>query len=229
MQQARADPNRTGPKIRTRPAGQAGTGSTGRRDSDCIQGGTMTARSCLAALFETGAEVEDAVLKLERTGFDPDLAVSVLGRLFPAATEPGGETGREGGKPRQQHSRYCRKFRKFALFPNTSAGRIAVCGPMAGTMLEELYCGEAGALPALSRALAASGVPEHDISRYETALARGHVLLLVTSAPQEVELAVQILATGREIEVAVHHGQDPLLNLDKGHPGRLRGRRGECR
>ncbi len=176
----------------------------------------MTETTCLSALFATGAEAEEAVLTLERAGFALDMAVSVLGRLLRTATEPGRETGGTGGKPRQHRRRYCRKFTQFALFPNTRAGRIAVCGPMAGAMLDALHVGvEDAAMTALACALAAAGVPKHDIGQYESALARGHVLLLVTGTAGEADRAAELLATGREIEVAVHQGAGLPVDEDQ--------------
>ncbi|HFQ91144.1 MAG TPA: hypothetical protein ENK27_13815 [Desulfobulbus sp.] len=167
----------------------------------------MTGKNCLAALFATSAEVEEALQKLERAGFDLDAAVSVLGRLYEADTGAGGESGRQGDekRTRQPHQRYCRKFEDFALFPNTTIGRVAVCGPMMGAMLDTLRSDEAdGVLAALESALAAAGVPEHSMRGYEDAIARGHILILVKGSAREVEQGVELLATGSEIEVAVH-------------------------
>ncbi len=168
----------------------------------------MAGKNCLAVLLTTAPEVEEAVQKLERAGYDLDAFVSVLGRIFRAGAGPEGEHGpeREGKKPRQPHHRYCRKFDDFALFPNTMSGQIAVCGPLVGAMLDALRCEGAGsdAQPALVTALAEAGIPEQDIGRYEIALARGHILLLVTAPGNEVDRAAEMLATGGEIGLSVH-------------------------
>ncbi len=182
----------------------------------------MTGGNCLAALFATSGEIEEAVQKLERAGYDLNLAVSVLGRLFRPDAEPDGKAR----KSRQPSNRWCRKFDDFALFPNTGIGQIVVCGPMVNGMLDALTCGEGSdALPALATALAAAGFPERGIGRYETALARGHILLLLKDSPSRVDRAAQVLATGREIELAVHQGRNgpfhlncpsPVANSDNG-------------
>ena len=171
------------------------------------QDGTMMKTTCLAALLATDSEIEKALRKLERAGLDLNATVSVLARIA-AAGKVGNNSGRHSDQ-RPSYRRYSRRFCAFALFPNTVAGRIAVCGPMARTMLDGLYYNRAEEVPmVLANALAAAGIPEQDLGRYKTALARGHRLLLVHGEDREVERAVPLLATGREIEVAVHHGDN---------------------
>jgi hypothetical protein len=152
------------------------------------------------AIFDTHPEAEEAVLQLERGGFDMS-RLSLVGR---GCNPAGGDVhGSNAGVPALAQGRYrfwCglggRLF-KTAFLANPVLGHLVVLGPLASAAAAAGHGIVGGAVTALAHALGALGVSRECVLHYETALEADKYLLVVHGEARLQQLARNLLA-GRD-------------------------------
>ena len=169
----------------------------------------MSNKNSCIAIFKTHQEAEQAIMALERAGFDMK-KLSIVGKGYEREENV---TGYYNGTTRVKSW-----GKKGALWGGLWGALFSpafVCVPGAGSLtaggilFATFVSGVStaiftGSFTALGAALYSIGIPRNSIIHYETAVKMEKFLLIVHSTRGEVERASDILTTSKEVEVALY-------------------------
>ena len=162
------------------------------------------------AVFKSHTEAEEAVVSLQKAGFDMT-KLSILGKGYQAEEHVVGyyNTGDRVG--------YWGKLGAFwggfwgllfgtAFLMVPGIGPVVVGGPIIGWIIGAIEGAVVvGGISAVGAALYSMGIPKDSIIRYENSLKSNQFLVIVHGTDQEVSQAHQILQSTAPIEANLHH------------------------
>jgi len=172
----------------------------------------MFETNSVVAIYQTHAQAEEAVMELQKSGFDMK-KMSIVGKDYHTDEHVVGyyNTG--------DRMKYWGKMGAFwggiwgmlfgaAFFVIPGLGPILVAGPLVAWIIGALEGAVVvGGLSALGAGLYSIGIPKDSVVKYETALKSDKFLLLAHGTGDEVAKARGILQTTNPMEVAVHEAQ----------------------
>jgi hypothetical protein len=161
------------------------------------------------AIYESHAQVEDAIRELQRSGFNLR-RLSIVGRDDPTERQVVGyyTTG--------DRMKYWGKLGAFwgglwgflfgsAFFWVPEVGPLLVAGPLVAWIVTALQgAAITGGLSVLGAALYSIGVPRHSVLDYETAVKQGKFVVVAHGAPDEVAWAYRVIKTTAAMAIAEH-------------------------
>jgi uncharacterized membrane protein len=168
----------------------------------------MLHTSTIVGHFPSHTEAENAVLGLEKAGFDMQ-KLSIIGKDYQTSEQVRGFlTWQDTAKAGAAGGGYWGSFVGGLFGILAGAGvlflpgmaPIVIAGPIAGVLagwLEGSLVGGAGAaaVGGLAGALAGLGIPQHEILTYETKIQAGEFVVLVTGSDEDVNQAKRMLNT----------------------------------
>lgn len=173
---------------------------------------TATKQTTIVATYDSHAQAEDAIKRLQREGIDMK-KLSIVGLDYHTDEHVVGYYNAG------DRMKYWGKLGAFwggiwgllfgsAFFWIPGVGPLLVAGPFAATILGTLEGAAVGAgISALGAALASIGIPKDSVLNYETALRAGKFLVLVHGTPEEMELAKQTVDATDSTAVDQHQSE----------------------
>lgn len=165
--------------------------------------------NAVAAIYDTHIAAEDAVRRLEKSGFDMK-NLSIVGKDF--QTEEGvvgyyttGDRMKAWGASGAFWGGLWGLMFGSAFFLVPGVGPLLMAGPLVGWIVGALEGAVVvGGLSALAGGLVGIGIPEDRAIQYETQVKAGKYLLLVHGSPEQVEAAKATLG-GSEHQSMTEH------------------------
>lgn len=166
-------------------------------------------KSAIVATFNTHTEAEDAVIKIQKAGFDME-KLSIVGKGYHSDENVVGyynlgDRAKSWGKRGAFWGGLWGLLHGSAVFFIPGIGPIVVAGPLVAWIIGALEGAVVvGGLNAIGTALFGIGIPKDSIFLYETALKANKFLLIDHGSFEEVEQIRKILATSM-VETIVHN------------------------
>jgi uncharacterized membrane protein len=163
----------------------------------------------VVAMYPDHASAEEAVKRLVKEGFAMK-DVSIVGRDFQMVEEPigflsTGDFAKVGAGTGAWVGGLFGLLIGAAFLVLPGVGPVIVAGPLSAALLGGLEGALAGAaLGALSGALVGWGIPKNQALKYEAQVKAGKFLVMARGTPEQIEIAKQILATGRQETVETY-------------------------
>jgi uncharacterized membrane protein len=170
---------------------------------------TMDKSDLAVGIYNTHAEAEEAVKKLEKSGFDMS-KLSILGKDYHSEEHVVGyyNTGdrmKAWGKTGAFWGGLWGILFGAAFFVIPGIGPIAVAGPFVSSLVGALEGAVVvGGLSALGAGLFSVGIPKDSVIQYESALKADKFLLIAHGTANDVAKASDIIKTTGAAESAVH-------------------------
>lgn len=158
----------------------------------------------LVAVFESAASAEDAVARLERSGFDLS-RLSLIGKEEPSAAHPvgiavAGAHARIWGPRSKLWNALADSPAAMALAWVPFIGYVAAVGPVAfGLMGADWQMRAHPPASALARMLTIAGLSPGELATYEAAVRGGQILLLMHGTAAHAARARHVLANALSI------------------------------
>jgi uncharacterized membrane protein len=172
----------------------------------------MPKTNAVVAVFESHDQAENAIHKLQKSGFDMQ-KLSIVGKDYHTEEHVVGyyTTGDRmlyWGKAGAFWGGFWGLLLGSAFFWVPGIGQLLVAGPLVmwivGALEEAVVVGGLGALGA---ALYSIGIPKNSVMQYETEVKNGSLLLVVHGTADEVERARDLLQQSRAKTTTVHAEQ----------------------
>ena len=171
----------------------------------------MTDKHEVVYMFPTHVEAEEAVLKLQKTGFDMQ-KISIIGQDYQTTEHVRGFlTWKDTAKAGAGEAGYWGSFfgGLFGILTGVGllfipgVGPVIVAGHVAGVLagwLEGMVVGGVGAAVAggLVGALVGLGIPKEKALKYETEIKAGKFMVIVSGTDAEISQAQQILQNANQ-------------------------------
>lgn len=159
----------------------------------------MSDDNFVVAVYNTETEVEEAVILLQKSGFNMK-KLSIVGKDDPTRMKYWGKRGIFWG-------RIWGLLVGAAFFAVPGVGPVLVAGPLVSWIVGTLDCASvAGGLSAIGAGLYRIGIPRDSVLQYETALKANKFMLVACGMTYEVARALDIIQTTRFTSLAVHSG-----------------------
>ena len=156
----------------------------------------------MSALYDTHAQAEQAVEKLQANGYDMK-QLSIVGQEYHTEEKVVGYYNMGdrmlswGGSGAFWGSIWSLLFGS-AFFLVPGVGPLLIAGPFVATLVAALEGAVVvGSVSALAGALASIGIPENSVLEYETEIKAGKFLLIAHGTTAEVAQAREILGVGK--------------------------------
>lgn len=163
----------------------------------------------LVALFDTHADAEDAIRKLQGQGF-PMKQLSLIGQDFHSEEHPVGYVNltdrvKAGGKFGAVWGGLCGILFGSALVVVPGIGHLVVLGVLASA-LANLAGGAAlgGAVGALGGVLASIGLPKDSVLKYQSEVKAGKYLLIAHGEEAQIDAAKDLLQALKPASLELH-------------------------
>ena len=169
----------------------------------------MSEKKAAVAIYESHAQAEEALMELQRSGFDMK-KLSIVGRDYHTEENVvgyynAGDRMKRWGKSGAFWGGVWGLLLGSAFFAIPGIGPVLVAGPLVPWIIGALEGAVVvGGLSAIGAGLYSIGVPKDSILQYETAIKSDKFLLLAHGTADEVARAKEIMRTARPAEVAVH-------------------------
>ena len=169
----------------------------------------MSEKKAAVAIYESHAQAEEALMELQRSGFDMK-KLSIVGRDYHTEENVvgyynAGDRMKRWGKSGAFWGGVWGLLLGSAFFAIPGIGPVLVAGPLVAWIIGALEGAVVvGGLSAIGAGLYSIGVPKDSILQYETAIKSDKFLLLAHGTADEVAKAKEIMRTARPAEVAVH-------------------------
>ena len=173
----------------------------------------MSNKNSCITIFKTHQEAEQAIMELERAGFDMK-KLSIIGKGYEREENViGYYNGINRVKLWGKRGAFWGGLWGVVFNPAfmcvPGAGSLTAGGILFITLASGLSTAIfTGGITALGAGLYSIGVPKNSIINYETAVKMKKHLLIVHGTREEVEHASDILNTSKEVEVAVYATDD---------------------
>lgn len=155
-------------------------------------------RNAQVHVYDTHTEAEEAIRKLERTGFDIK-KLSIIGKGYHTEEHPVGFYGlADRVKTWGALGAFWGMIWGLLVVPGVfflpGFGIIAMAGPVVASLITALEgAAVVGGLPSLGAALTYWGIPKEHAIKYETALKSDKYLLIVHGTPEDISQAQEAL------------------------------------
>jgi len=161
----------------------------------------METRSVAAAMYDTHEQADEAIRKLQKSGFDMK-SLSVVGKDYRTEEHAigfynAGDRMKIWGKSGAFWGGLFGVLLSPAMFLIPGIGHIIVLGPVVSAIVSGLEgAAVVGGVSALAAGLAGIGIPKDSIVRYETQIKAGKFLVVAQGTAAQIASAHAILSTG---------------------------------
>ena len=165
----------------------------------------------VVAIFATHTAAEEAVIELQKSGFDMK-KLSIIGRDYHAEEQVMGyyNTGDRAaywGKTGAFWGGFWALLFGSAFFIVPGLGPIVVGGPLVSWIVGALEAAAlVGGMGVVGAALYGIGIPHDSIIKYETSLKANRFLVVAHGTATEAEKARAILLAAKPVEINLHDG-----------------------
>jgi uncharacterized membrane protein len=169
----------------------------------------MSEMNSVVAIYESHTQADEAVKKLQRSGFDMK-QMSIVGKDYHTDERVvgyynAGDRMKYWGKLGAFWGGLWGMLFGAAFFAIPGIGPVLVAGPLVAWIIGALEGAVVvGGLSALGAGLYSIGIPKNSVVEYEAALKSDKFLLLAHGTAEEVAKARDILRTTHPMEVTVH-------------------------
>ena len=170
----------------------------------------MSEKSAVVAIYESHPQAEEALIELQRSGFDMK-KLSIVGKDYHTEENVvgyynAGDRMKRWGQSGAFWGGVWGLLVGSAFFAVPGIGPVLVAGPLVAWIIGALEGAVVvGGLSAVGAGLYSIGIPKDSIVQYEAAIKSDRFLLLAHGTADEVEKARAIMGTTtRPAEVAVH-------------------------
>jgi hypothetical protein len=169
----------------------------------------MSEKKAVIAIYESHSQAEEALMELQRSGFDMK-KLSIVGKDYHTEENVvgyynAGDRMKRWGKSGAFWGGIWGLLLGSAFFAIPGIGPVLVAGPLVAWIVGALEGAVVvGGLSAIGAGLYSIGVPKDSIVQYDSAIKSDKFLLLAHGTAEEVEKAKEIMRTARPMAVAVH-------------------------
>ena len=169
----------------------------------------MSEKTSVVAIFQSHNQAEDAVRKLQKSGFDMT-KLSIVGKDFHTDEHVvgyynAGDRMMYWGKQGAFWGGLWGMLFGSAFFFVPGVGPLLVAGPLVTWMVGVLEgAAVVGGFSALGGALASIGIPDDSILQYEANLKAGKFVLILHATPGEAQRAKDCLDSTQAAETTIH-------------------------
>jgi uncharacterized membrane protein len=169
----------------------------------------MSEKNAVVAIYESHDQAEDALKRLQKSGFDMK-KLSIVGKDYHTEEHVvgyynAGDRMKRWGKSGAFWGGFWGLLFGSAFFAIPGIGPVLVAGPLVSWIIGAIEGAVVvGGLSAVGAGLYSIGIPKDTVLQYESAIKSDKFLLLAHGAADEVERAKEIMRTARPTEVAVH-------------------------
>ena len=166
-------------------------------------------KSAVVALYETHAEAEEAVIELQKSGFDMQ-RLSIVGKDYQTEEEvvgyyTTGDRMKAWGKAGAFWGGLWGLLFGSAFFLIPGIGPLLAAGPVVGWIVGALEGAVVfGGLSALGAGLFSIGIPKDSVIEYETQIKAGKFVVIAHDSPDEVSNIQALLANTKHQGVQAH-------------------------
>ena len=169
----------------------------------------MSDKNSVVAVFASHDKAEDAVRKLQKSGFDMK-KLSIVGKDYHTDEHVvgyynAGDRMKYWGKLGAFWGGFWGLLFGSAFFWVPGIGPLLVAGPLAATILGALENAVlVGGLSALGAGLYSMGIPKDSVVEYETAVKAGNLVLVAHGTPEDVAKAKSIVEQTDATKTVAH-------------------------
>ena len=169
----------------------------------------MSNMNSVVAVFGSHDQAEDAIMKLQKDGFDMK-HLSIVGKDFHTEEHVvgyynAGDRMMYWGKQGAFWGGFWGLLFGSAFFWVRGVGPLLVAGPLVGWIVGALETAVVvGGFSALGGALASIGIPENSVVQYESEVKNGKYLLVADGTFEDVERARDLLKKTKATKTTVH-------------------------
>ena len=179
------------------------------------KGKHMSEKRAVVAVYESHSQAEEALIELQRSGFDMK-KLSIVGKDYHTEENVigyynAGDRMKRWGKSGAFWGSIWGMLLGSAFFAIPGIGPVLVAGPLVAWVVGALEGAVVvGGLSAIGAGLYSVGLPKDSIVQYESAIKSDKFLLLAHGTAEEVEKAKEIMRKARPAEIAVHPVQQQV-------------------
>ncbi len=171
---------------------------------------TMKSQNSCIALLSACCEAQQTMRQFVTVGFG-QYAVAIICRTLLEREKTSARQNAEmvddfHVHPCLQQINQAEALPQTGIFQVPDVGTLEVSGFLVNSFLRASQSGEQEDLSAVFSGL---NIPADSQKNYAKALAHGQAIVIVRGTVNEVETAADLLATGKEVEVAVYQGISP--------------------